>query len=109
MRHRRAWRGAASASSSASRSAWPRECAAQIGFAFGLYIFMSAIFEQTLLSKEQRETKRARGVIMRGSGKSETWCGVVCIVIFRPQNYLLPDRREEEAEERGRGVKIERR
>lgn len=32
-------------------SASPTECAAQIGFAFGLYIFMSAIFEQTLLSK----------------------------------------------------------
>lgn len=46
---------AAASLSSASRSAWPTECAAQIGFAFGLYIFMSAIFEQTLLSKEQRE------------------------------------------------------
>lgn len=51
---------AASALSSASRSAWPTECAAQIGFAFGLYIFMSAIFEQTLLSKEQRERERRR-------------------------------------------------
>lgn len=90
---------------SASRSARPTECAAQIGFAFGLYIFMSAIFEQTLLSKEHRERERSNS---ERDGKRETWCEVVCNVIFRPQNYLLPDRREEEAEGRSRKVEIER-